>query len=369
MATSEMRTRLIAVQLQHETKYASFPSGAWTWDCSCGEHDAPDSWEGCRQKTREHWADVALAALATPSVASPQGQAKCQYPMCPQMCCAAPVGEPGRTPPLSASSGITTAFTGNSSVERSPLTIGEKGDFVITIPDGVVSAKDEYYTTIASRGLEIDCWNEQVKRLAAPPAQGAPTPQENEMSEAKGEFPKMCELCEKEIGSRIDLDWHGLGNCVPICKTCNGSGIAKTGEPKICYTPEQINLMLESARRQALGAPTPAGAELRSLTDEDLHELAEAIICDYGRAVDPATGDPKQWDLHVAGVERQIRVALAAQGAPGTRVLAERVVNALADNRWLNNVTAPGTIEIIALVEGVLAGAPGTREGLSDSER
>jgi hypothetical protein len=51
------------------------------------------------------------------------------------------------------------------------------------------------------------------------------------MSEAKGEFPKICELCEKKIGSRIDLDWHGLGNCVPICETCNGSGIAKTGEP------------------------------------------------------------------------------------------------------------------------------------------
>jgi hypothetical protein len=85
------------------------------------------------------------------------------------------------------------------------------------------------------------------------------------MSEAKGEFPKICELCEKEIGSRIDLDWHGLGNCVPICETCNGSGIAKAGEPKICYTPEQINLMLESARREALealaaqGAPTPLG--------------------------------------------------------------------------------------------------------------
>jgi hypothetical protein len=50
------------------------------------------------------------------------------------------------------------------------------------------------------------------------------------MSEAKGEFPKICELCEKKIGSRIDLDWHGLGNCVPICETCNGSGIARTAE-------------------------------------------------------------------------------------------------------------------------------------------
>jgi len=45
------------------------------------------------------------------------------------------------------------------------------------------------------------------------------------MSEAKGEFPKICDLCGKVIGTRVDLDWHGLGNCAPICTHCNGSGI------------------------------------------------------------------------------------------------------------------------------------------------
>ena len=45
------------------------------------------------------------------------------------------------------------------------------------------------------------------------------------MSEVQCEFPKVCELCGQKIGSRIDLDWHGLGNCAPICDACSGSGI------------------------------------------------------------------------------------------------------------------------------------------------
>ena len=36
------------------------------------------------------------------------------------------------------------------------------------------------------------------------------------MSEVKGEYPKPCEFCGDKIGTRIDLDWHGLGNCVPL---------------------------------------------------------------------------------------------------------------------------------------------------------
>ena len=48
------------------------------------------------------------------------------------------------------------------------------------------------------------------------------------MAEPKDEYPKVCHLCGKKIGTRIDLDWHGLGNCVGICERCHGSGI----EPK-----------------------------------------------------------------------------------------------------------------------------------------
>lgn len=29
-------------------------------------------------------------------------------------------------------------------------------------------------------------------------------------------YPKLCELCEKQIEDEYDLDWHGYGNCVEI---------------------------------------------------------------------------------------------------------------------------------------------------------
>ncbi len=38
-------------------------------------------------------------------------------------------------------------------------------------------------------------------------------------------FPQPCELCGKEIAERDDTQYHGLGECVPICPTCFGSGI------------------------------------------------------------------------------------------------------------------------------------------------
>ena len=46
------------------------------------------------------------------------------------------------------------------------------------------------------------------------------------MSEPVLDFPKKCEFCGQMIGTRIDLDWHGLGNCAPVCDQCKGSGIS-----------------------------------------------------------------------------------------------------------------------------------------------
>jgi hypothetical protein len=45
--------------------------------------------------------------------------------------------------------------------------------------------------------------------------------------EKKGidEFPQVCKLCGQKIGSRLDFDYHGLGDCVSICSRCYGSGI------------------------------------------------------------------------------------------------------------------------------------------------
>src|SRR6266576_3717096 len=49
----------------------------------------------------------------------------------------------------------------------------------------------------------------------APPEQAASTPVS---------YPRPCGLCPGQIESEADLDWHGIGNCVPICHHCGGSG-------------------------------------------------------------------------------------------------------------------------------------------------
>ena len=53
------------------------------------------------------------------------------------------------------------------------------------------------------------------------------------MSETRDGYPKTCDLCGEEIGSRIDLDWHGIGTCAPICDACGGSGMESSPEHKI----------------------------------------------------------------------------------------------------------------------------------------
>lgn len=37
-------------------------------------------------------------------------------------------------------------------------------------------------------------------------------------------YPMQCELCELQIESADDCEWHGLGNCVDICDSCDGNG-------------------------------------------------------------------------------------------------------------------------------------------------
>jgi hypothetical protein len=54
-------------------------------------------------------------------------------------------------------------------------------------------------------------------------------------------YPQPCGLCPGIIQSADDCEWHGLGNCVPICTRCDGSGIepesvpvAEPTQPNIC---------------------------------------------------------------------------------------------------------------------------------------
>lgn len=39
------------------------------------------------------------------------------------------------------------------------------------------------------------------------------------------QFPRPCGLCPGTIESSEDLEWHGIGNCLPLCERCLGSGV------------------------------------------------------------------------------------------------------------------------------------------------
>lgn len=86
------------------------------------------------------------------------------------------------------------------------------------------------------------------------------------------EYPQPCGLCPGLIESPADLDWHGLGNCVPICERCGGSG----EDPKT--TPE-----LAKARVKELETELRLEHRLR------LDRMAKALDEDQS---EPSKGTP-----------------------------------------------------------------------------
>ena len=64
------------------------------------------------------------------------------------------------------------------------------------------------------------------------------------MSEPITEYPKVCECCGEKIGTRTDLDFHGLGNCAPICEICSGSGI----DDKHLLAKHDVTLLTQVAK-------------------------------------------------------------------------------------------------------------------------
>ena len=70
-------------------------------------------------------------------------------------------------------------------------------------------------------------------------------------------YPKPCGLCESQIESAEDTEWHGLGNCVPICDLCTGSGTSK------------VSLLELAASFEKWGSPSgiEAGRLLRAVLE------------------------------------------------------------------------------------------------------
>ena len=59
------------------------------------------------------------------------------------------------------------------------------------------------------------------------------------LDSARAAYPKPCGLCLEQMLSTEDTEWHGLGNCVPICDRCGGSGIeVKDVRPKMPTSAE-----------------------------------------------------------------------------------------------------------------------------------
>ena len=59
-------------------------------------------------------------------------------------------------------------------------------------------------------------------------------------------YPRPCGLCPRNIESAEDMEWHGLGNCVPICERCDGSGIEPSPSvtrPTPATRPNEIDIV------------------------------------------------------------------------------------------------------------------------------
>jgi hypothetical protein len=55
------------------------------------------------------------------------------------------------------------------------------------------------------------------------PITAAPQPVSGDTAD---KWPQHCDLCNQDMESADDrTEWHGLGNCVPVCMVCMGSGI------------------------------------------------------------------------------------------------------------------------------------------------
>jgi hypothetical protein len=65
-------------------------------------------------------------------------------------------------------------------------------------------------------------------------------------------FPFDCELCGEAMNSTDDYEWHGIGDCAPICPTCNGNGYVagvRTEEPSRCAEHDWRDLAVIQCRK------------------------------------------------------------------------------------------------------------------------
>lgn len=88
-------------------------------------------------------------------------------------------------------------------------------------------------------------------------------------------WPQHCHLCNHEMESDTDrAEWHGLGNCVPICPTCSGSGTAE--EIARMLPPETVF----EAARQLIQKRAELIELQKRIDDHDHEEFSSCDECD-----------------------------------------------------------------------------------------
>lgn len=100
----------------------------------------------------------------------------------------------------------------------------------------IMHTKDEAFKMWeAAQQYKVTSFNEWYERFfPAPSAQPKPET-----------WPQHCHLCDTDMESPDDrTEWHGLGNCVPVCMVCMGSGI----EPPKLAAPSTNNAVVELGR-------------------------------------------------------------------------------------------------------------------------
>lgn len=126
-------------------------------------------------------------------------------------------------------------------------------------------------------------------------------------------WPQHCHLCNHDMESDTDrAEWHGLGNCVPICPTCSGSGTAD--EIVHLREPETI---FEASRRVL-----QVKAELNELAKSELHGVNylakkneyENLILEWAADFALFSGGLRQLGPYSVNVNRQVYVKLTAAG-------------------------------------------------------
>jgi len=180
---------------------------------------------------------------------------------------------------------------------------------------------------------ELNYWQDKADRLnallaTAPPEQAAPV-----------SYPRPCGLCPGQIESEADLDWHGIGNCVPICHHCGGSGQEPT---RFIIRDEES---AELAKLEASGAKWKQSDPPQATNAGALTERITAYLS-VGGLFNPEMAE----HVHVRDLLIACREALLPLAAHDQKVRAEVIeeaVQAIIDADMIVKADEPRAIEAI----------------------